>query len=71
MQFTFSAGGQPADVKRSVEQQSLGIQKQSTPKAAECTAAVGVAVGSYLDALNPTDSVSVSVSFGISHSTPI
>lgn len=71
MQVSFTASGAPSAAKAEILRQSDAAQKQSTPKAAECTAACGQAIAGYLDALVPNDSVSVSFNLGISHSTPV
>jgi hypothetical protein len=70
MQFTLSAGGSPAQDNQSISSQAASLRTNATPKAAACTTGVVQAISSYVNALPPTESVSVSVSVGISHSGP-
>lgn len=70
MNFTFSAGGKPDSVKAEIERQALAVRENSPAPAGKAASIAAKAVRKYLGSLDPSSTVSVSVSFGITHSTP-
>lgn len=70
MTFTFSAGGTPDTAKAAIEKQALAVRENNPAPVGKAASIAAKAVRKYLGSLDPTSSVSVSVSFGITHSTP-
>lgn len=64
MQFTLSAGGSPKATRAKIEEQAAAIGAK-TPAAAKSAALAAKGVSKYLSTVGPEETVTVSISFGI------
>jgi molybdenum cofactor biosynthesis enzyme len=70
VQFSLSAGGSPKETLAKIEEQATAIGT-ATPAAAKAATLAAKGVSKYLGTLGPTESVSVSVTFGITHTPKV
>lgn len=70
MHFTLSAGGSPKETLAKIEEQAAAVGS-ATPAAAKSATLVAKGVSKYLGTLGPSESVSVSISFGITHTPKV